>query len=79
MKNRKKNVVLTQERLHLCMCATFPFFCSLGCLERWAWVVTALQARTFAVWTLTSAIVRFYAAYHISDKTYVLELIFVHA
>ncbi|PAV16191.1 Erg28 [Pyrrhoderma noxium] len=30
--------------------------------------VTALQARTFAVWTLTSAIVRFYAAYHINDK-----------
>ncbi|KAH8117933.1 Erg28 like protein-domain-containing protein [Phellopilus nigrolimitatus] len=30
--------------------------------------VTALQARTFAIWTLTSAIVRFYAAYHITDK-----------
>ncbi|KAI5122926.1 hypothetical protein M0805_007604 [Coniferiporia weirii] len=30
--------------------------------------VTALQARTFAVWTLTSAVVRFYAAYHITDK-----------
>ena len=30
--------------------------------------VTALQARTFSVWTLTSAIVRFYAAYHINDK-----------
>lgn len=31
--------------------------------------VTALQARTFAVWTLTAAIVRGYAAYHIHDKT----------
>ncbi|KAL4064516.1 hypothetical protein J3A83DRAFT_4361003 [Scleroderma citrinum] len=31
--------------------------------------VTALQARTFAVWTLTSAVVRAYAAYHIQDKT----------
>ncbi|EIN03721.1 Erg28-like protein [Punctularia strigosozonata HHB-11173 SS5] len=30
--------------------------------------VTALQARTFAVWTLTAAVVRFYAAYHISNK-----------
>ncbi|KAI6006522.1 Erg28 like protein-domain-containing protein [Pisolithus orientalis] len=30
--------------------------------------VTALQARTFAVWTLTAAIVRGYAAYHIHDK-----------
>ncbi|RDB25938.1 Ergosterol biosynthetic protein 28 [Hypsizygus marmoreus] len=30
--------------------------------------VTALQARTFAVWTLTSAVVRAYAAYHIHDK-----------
>ncbi|KXN91730.1 Ergosterol biosynthetic protein 28 [Leucoagaricus sp. SymC.cos] len=30
--------------------------------------VTALQARTFAVWTLTSAVVRFYAAYHIHEK-----------
>jgi hypothetical protein len=30
--------------------------------------VTALQARTFAVWTLTSAMVRAYAAYHINDK-----------
>ncbi|KAF8992855.1 Erg28 like protein-domain-containing protein [Cyathus striatus] len=31
--------------------------------------VTGLQARTFAVWTLTSAVVRAYAAYHINDKT----------
>ncbi|KIM84905.1 hypothetical protein PILCRDRAFT_96625 [Piloderma croceum F 1598] len=31
--------------------------------------VTALQARTFGVWTLTSAVVRAYAAYHIHDKT----------
>ncbi|PFH53062.1 hypothetical protein AMATHDRAFT_79230 [Amanita thiersii Skay4041] len=30
--------------------------------------VTALQARTFAVWTLTSAMVRFYAAYNINNK-----------
>lgn len=30
--------------------------------------VTALQARTFAVWTLTSAVVRVYAAYHIQNK-----------
>ncbi|CAL1716528.1 unnamed protein product [Somion occarium] len=31
--------------------------------------VTPLQARTFAVWTLLSAVVRFYAAYHIHDKS----------
>ncbi|KAH7930200.1 Erg28-like protein [Leucogyrophana mollusca] len=31
--------------------------------------ITALQARTFAVWTLTSAVVRGYAAYNIHDKT----------
>ncbi|KAJ2922403.1 hypothetical protein H1R20_g14689, partial [Candolleomyces eurysporus] len=31
-------------------------------------VVTPLQARTFAVWTLTSAVVRFYAAYNINNK-----------
>ncbi|TFK27208.1 Erg28-like protein [Coprinopsis marcescibilis] len=30
--------------------------------------ITPLQARTFAVWTLTSAVVRFYAAYNITDK-----------
>ncbi|KAL9714151.1 ergosterol biosynthesis protein [Leucoagaricus gongylophorus] len=30
--------------------------------------VTALHARTFAVWTLTSAVVRFYAAFHIHEK-----------
>ncbi|KII89913.1 hypothetical protein PLICRDRAFT_53052 [Plicaturopsis crispa FD-325 SS-3] len=30
--------------------------------------VTPLQARTFAIWTLTSAIVRGYAAYNIHDK-----------
>jgi hypothetical protein len=34
-------------------------------------IVTALQARTFAVWTLTSAVVRLYAAYHIEKKVYV--------
>lgn len=33
--------------------------------------VTALQARTFAVWTLLSTIVRGYAAYHIHEKPYV--------
>ncbi|KIL64473.1 hypothetical protein M378DRAFT_163251, partial [Amanita muscaria Koide BX008] len=31
-------------------------------------LVTPLQARTFAVWTLTSAIVRAYAAYNINTK-----------
>ncbi|TFK40303.1 Erg28 like protein-domain-containing protein [Crucibulum laeve] len=31
--------------------------------------VTPLQARTFAVWTLTSAVVRAYAAYHIHEKS----------
>ncbi|EPQ54249.1 Erg28-like protein [Gloeophyllum trabeum ATCC 11539] len=31
-------------------------------------LVTPLQARTFAIWTLTSAVVRFYAAYHINEK-----------
>ncbi|KDQ57177.1 hypothetical protein JAAARDRAFT_178759 [Jaapia argillacea MUCL 33604] len=30
--------------------------------------VTALQARTFAIWTLTAAVVRFYAAYNINEK-----------
>ncbi|KAH7884519.1 Erg28 like protein-domain-containing protein [Phlebopus sp. FC_14] len=30
--------------------------------------ITALQARTFAVWTLTSAVVRGYAAYNIHNK-----------
>jgi len=30
--------------------------------------VTPLQARTFAIWTLTSATVRFYAAYNINEK-----------
>ncbi|KAH7907934.1 Erg28 like protein-domain-containing protein, partial [Hygrophoropsis aurantiaca] len=30
--------------------------------------VTPLQARTFAVWTLTSAVVRGYAAYNIHNK-----------
>ncbi|THH12719.1 hypothetical protein EW146_g7435 [Bondarzewia mesenterica] len=30
--------------------------------------VTALQARTFAAWTLTSAVVRVYAAYHLNEK-----------
>ncbi|KAG1887278.1 Erg28 like protein-domain-containing protein [Suillus subluteus] len=31
--------------------------------------ITALQARTFAVWTLTSAVIRGYAAYNINNKT----------
>ncbi|EKM78717.1 hypothetical protein AGABI1DRAFT_114326 [Agaricus bisporus var. burnettii JB137-S8] len=31
--------------------------------------ITALQARTFGVWTLTAAVVRFYAAFHIHDKS----------
>ncbi|EJD06875.1 Erg28-like protein [Fomitiporia mediterranea MF3/22] len=31
-------------------------------------VVTDLQVRTFGVWTITSAVVRFYAAYHITEK-----------
>ncbi|KAF7312321.1 Erg28-like protein [Mycena indigotica] len=30
--------------------------------------VTPLQARTFAAWTITSAVVRFYAAYHLNNK-----------
>ncbi|KAF8899947.1 Erg28 like protein-domain-containing protein [Gymnopilus junonius] len=30
--------------------------------------ITALQARTFAVWTLTSALIRGYAAYNINNK-----------
>ncbi|KAJ7773207.1 Erg28 like protein-domain-containing protein [Mycena metata] len=30
--------------------------------------VTALQARTFAAWTITSAVVRGYAAYHLNQK-----------
>jgi hypothetical protein len=31
--------------------------------------VTPLQARTFAIWTLTAAVVRFYCAYKVYDKT----------
>jgi hypothetical protein len=31
-------------------------------------IVTPLHARTFAAWTLTSAVVRIYAAYNINDK-----------
>jgi len=30
--------------------------------------VTSLQARTFGIWTLTSAVVRAYAAYNLHDK-----------
>ncbi|TDL25542.1 Erg28-like protein, partial [Rickenella mellea] len=30
--------------------------------------VSALQARTFAVWTLTAGIVRLYCAYHVNEK-----------
>ncbi|KAF7327628.1 Erg28-like protein [Mycena kentingensis (nom. inval.)] len=30
--------------------------------------VTSLQARTFAAWTITSAVVRGYAAYHLRQK-----------
>jgi len=40
--------------------------------------VTALQARTFAVWTLTSAIIRGYAAYNINNKTCVVLLVRNH-
>jgi hypothetical protein len=49
------------------------FSLELTCLLRYA--VTALQARTFAIWTLTSAVVRAYAAYHINDKTYFLNIL----
>ncbi|KAG1733623.1 Erg28 like protein-domain-containing protein [Suillus paluster] len=31
--------------------------------------ITALQARTFAAWTITSAVIRGYAAYNINNKT----------
>ncbi|KAI0671604.1 Erg28-like protein [Trametes maxima] len=30
--------------------------------------VNSLQSRTFAIWTLTSAVVRYYAAYNIQNK-----------
>ncbi|KAG9105003.1 ergosterol biosynthesis protein [Ceratobasidium sp. 370] len=30
--------------------------------------VTPLQSRTFGIWTLTAAILRFYCAYHINNK-----------
>jgi hypothetical protein len=47
---------------------------SLGASSAHLSPVTALQARTFGVWTLTSAVVRFYAAFHIHEKAYVLDL-----
>ncbi|GBE87809.1 Erg28-like protein [Sparassis latifolia] len=31
-------------------------------------LVSPLQARTFAIWTLTSAVIRLYAAYNINSK-----------
>lgn len=34
--------------------------------------VSALQSRTFAIWTLTSGMVRAFAAYNTSDPVYVL-------
>lgn len=37
-------------------------------------LVTALQARTFAVWTLTSAVIRVYAAYNINNKMCVTRI-----
>lgn len=36
-----------------------------------SWTVTALQSRTFAIWTFLSAIVRAYCAYHIHEKSFV--------
>ncbi|KAG6836825.1 hypothetical protein H0H93_002671 [Arthromyces matolae] len=36
--------------------------------------VTALQARTFGAWTLTSAVIRLYAAYNIHNKIYLIDL-----
>ena len=33
-------------------------------------IVTALQSRTFAIWTFLSAIVRLYCAYHIHEKSF---------
>ena len=35
--------------------------------------MTGLQARTFAVWTALSGVVRLYAAYNISSKAFVLR------
>ncbi|KAJ3837724.1 Erg28 like protein-domain-containing protein [Lentinula raphanica] len=32
-------------------------------------LVNPLQARTFGTWTITSAVIRAYAAYHIHEKT----------
>ncbi|KAJ3830179.1 hypothetical protein F5880DRAFT_1226048 [Lentinula raphanica] len=32
-------------------------------------IVNPLQARTFGTWTITSAVIRAYAAYHIHEKT----------
>ncbi|KJA22893.1 hypothetical protein HYPSUDRAFT_163843 [Hypholoma sublateritium FD-334 SS-4] len=52
---------------------TVQNFCTLKLTRRLynnvpAPTITALQARTFAVWTLTSAVVRAYAAYNINNK-----------
>jgi len=32
-------------------------------------LVTPLSSRTFGIWTITSSVIRFYAAYHINEKS----------